>query len=547
MDTALSYASAPSSREYTYKTNMQMLSHWAHLYPEKEAFVEYDAHAQRHSITCQELLKKSKAFGWYVASIGIKKGDVVAFCMNNSLNMLVSMFGVQFAGGIPISTMQSMADGSDVIDTIRDHNSKLLIMDAKEGDQSWHMLQNIQLSKDSAQLLDIIYNNNLSELFRYNFKEKATYVVDLANTTEVQLPQLYPEDLAVYFKTSGSTGKPKLVGHCHFEFFSTNTINDYLGIDEQSIFFCDRPFGWSVGSPRTYLASGTTRVFTDSFLSIQKNNIEFLSNIIYQEKCTHMYLPGYLVSDLLKSRGNEDKFSTVKSIIFAGERISKRYAEMQGRFCKKLVVWYGSTEAAGVSAFSSQNPAEFEDGIIGKPLPGYEMKIVDERGNVVPVGEKGELYVRSVYRFIEYKGMREKFLDTVDQRNWLHTGDLVHQRADGNFILNGRKSEQMSVGSMKIFPQEVEKVLISCPEVDAVVAVPVPDERLHDAICACIVLSKTNAGDVEDMQTYFDHLWADNALFKPKYYIAFEKLPGNVSGKIDRKGIAKIAASKLNL
>ncbi|XP_053390997.1 3-[(3aS,4S,7aS)-7a-methyl-1,5-dioxo-octahydro-1H-inden-4-yl]propanoyl:CoA ligase-like [Mercenaria mercenaria] len=584
MDNPLSYENAPTSREYKYKTYMQMVAHWAQLYPNKEAFVEYDANAKRHSITCQELLEKSKSFGRYVASIGIQKGDVVAFCMENTLNMLIAMFGVQFAGGIPFSTLQARADGTDVIDAIRvvnirmvlehltpfdllttskkltnagqfkksllirDQNSKLLVMDAKQGEQSWHLLENIQSSQRCVSLLDVIYNNNALELIHLNFKEKESRVVSLTNTPEVTLPDIYPEDLVVYYKSSGSTGEPKLIGHTHLGFpGSTYLLKDCFEIDSHSRYFCDRPLGWSGGAPNIFIAFGATRVIVDSSLSIQKNNIDFLSDIIYQEKCTHVYLPGYLVSDLLRSRGNETKFSTVKVINFGSERFSKRFTELLGRFCKKLVIYYGLAESAEISAFSSHNPVEYEDGIIGKPLPGMEMKVVDEHGNVVPRGQVGELHVRSVYRFIEYKDMREKFLDTVDKGNWLHTGDMAHIRADGNFILRGRISERMSVGTVKIFSQEIEKILINCSEVEAVVVVPVPDERLHHAICACIVLSKIKRVVVKDMHTYFDHLWADFAYIKPKYYIAFEEFPGNANGKIDRKKIAMIAASQLNL
>ncbi|XP_053401876.1 long-chain-fatty-acid--CoA ligase-like [Mercenaria mercenaria] len=151
---------------------------------------------------------------------------------------------------------------------------------------------------------------------------------------------------------------------------------------------------------------------------MQQKSIDLLSDIIHQEKCTHVYLPGYLISDLLKSQGNEAKFSNVRAIKYSGERFQKQYTKLLGRFCKELVIWYGSAETAGVSAFSSQNSEEYEDGIIGKPLPGIEMKLIGENGNVVPMGQSGELHVRSVYRFLEYKNMREKFLDTVDNGNY---------------------------------------------------------------------------------------------------------------------------------
>ncbi|XP_045195148.2 3-[(3aS,4S,7aS)-7a-methyl-1,5-dioxo-octahydro-1H-inden-4-yl]propanoyl:CoA ligase-like [Mercenaria mercenaria] len=421
-------------------------------------------------------------------------------------------------------------------------------MDAKQEDQSWHLLEKIQSSQSAASLLDVIYNNNSLRLIHFNFKEKESHVVNLTNTPEVQLPDIYPEDLAVYYKTSGSTGEPKLVGHTHLGFpGSTYLLKDCLEIDSHSRYFCDRPLGWSGGFPNFFIAFGATRVIVDSSLSIQKNNIDFLSDIICQEKCTHMYLPGYLVSDLLRSRGNEAKFSAIKVLSYSSERFFKRFTELLGRFCKKLVVYYGSTEAGEILAFTNQNLGEYEDGIIGKPLPGIEIKLVNEHGNAVPRGEIGELCVRSVYRFIEYKNMPGKFLDTVDRGNWLHTGDVALIRADGNFILHGRTTERMSVGTVKIFPQEVEKILISCSEVEAVVVVPVPDERLHHAICACIVLSKTKSVCVKDMHIYFDHLWADTAYNKPKYYIAFEKFPRNANGKIDRNQIAMIAASQLNL
>ncbi|XP_045195149.2 3-[(3aS,4S,7aS)-7a-methyl-1,5-dioxo-octahydro-1H-inden-4-yl]propanoyl:CoA ligase-like [Mercenaria mercenaria] len=548
MDNTLSYENTPTSSEYKYKTYMQMIAHWAQLYPNKEAFVEYNAKAERHSITCQELLEKSKSFGWYVASIGIQKGDMVAFCMDNSLNMLIAMFGVQFAGGIPFSTLQSRADGYDVVKTIRGQNSKLLIMDAKQGEHSWHLLENIQSSQDVFCLLDVVYNNKSSELIHFHFKEKDSHVISLTNTPEVQLPDAYPEDLAMYFETSGSTGEPKLVGHAHFGFpGSTYLLKDCLEIDSQSRYFCDRPLGWSGGAPSMFFNFGATRVILNSSLSIHTNNIDFLSDVIYKEKCTHVYLPGYLVSDLLRSRGNKPKFSSVKVISYFSERFSKHYSAILNRFCEKLVICYGSTETGDVSTFSSYSSEEYEDGLIGKPLPGIEMKLVDRHGNIVPRGQEGELLVRSVYRFLEYKDMQEKFLDTVDKRNWLHTGDVAHIREDGNFILHGRTSELMSVGTVKIFPQEVEKILISCSEVEAVVVVPVPDERLHHAICACILLSKTKSVGVKDMHTYFDHLWTDAAYNKPKYYFAFETFPRNSNGKIDRKRIAMIASSQLNL
>lgn len=180
-------------------------------------------------------------------------------------------------------------------------------------------------------------------------------------------------------------------------------------------------------------------------------------------------------------------------------------------------------------------------------VAGNEMKLVNEDGNVVPKGTTGELYVRNVYRFTEYRNMPDKFAEAVDSGNWFHTGDLAHMRDDGNFVLEGRTSELISIGSVKIFPQDVETVLITCPEVVAVVAVPIPDERLYNTICACVVLHKDVSMDTHGMTTHFAKLWSDTAILKPKYYIQFNALLSNSSGKIDRKAMALEAASRLGL
>jgi fatty-acyl-CoA synthase len=175
------------------------------------------------------------------------------------------------------------------------------------------------------------------------------------------------------------------------------------------------------------------------------------------------------------------------------------------------------------------------------------MKLVDGHGHVVAIGEIGEVYARSVYRFIEYKNMHDKFLDTVDEANWIRTGDLAYMRTDGNLVMIGRKNDYISVGSVKIFPQDLEQILNTCPEIDAVIVVPVPDKRLYQAICVCVIFSATVSIDTSDLHKLFDHLWADKSHLKPKYYLAFKEFPKNSSGKIDRKEIAREASLKLNL
>ena len=130
---------------------------------------------------------------------------------------------------------------------------------------------------------------------------------------------------------------------------------------------------------------------------------------------------------------------------------------------------------------------------------------------------------------------------------WLHTGDIGLQRQDGNFVLEGRSSEQISVGTVKIFPFDIEKMMVTCPGVDLVMAVPVPDVRLGNAICACVVVKNGSSLDKIGLSEFCDSKWTDGTSLKPKYIILFDHFPTNASGKIDRRALTRQATVLLDL
>ncbi|WAR01783.1 ACSF2-like protein [Mya arenaria] len=241
-------------------------------------------------------------------------------------------------------------------------------------------------------------------------------------------------------------------------------------------------------------------------------------------------MPGYLVADMVARPDLAPNFTTVHSIKCAGERISVRHRELLGLFCRKLVIWYGSTEVAGVAAFSR-----------------FEIKLVDGGGNVIHQGQTGELCVRSVHRFVEYRCMPEKFSQAVDPANWCHTGDMCHMNADGNFIMEGRKSDVMSIGTVKVFPYEIEKVFLACTGAAEVAVVPVPDIRLYECACACVIPKQGTNMTVNDVFEFCDGAWKPDAIMKPRHVILFNQFPNNDSGKTDRKLLAQEARKQLGL
>ncbi|KAL3873144.1 hypothetical protein ACJMK2_036298 [Sinanodonta woodiana] len=544
----LSYISRPSMDPFMYETMTSRLRRFAEQNPNRDAIVYYGLDMKRQSLSRRELLESSESLASQFAQMGVRKGDRIGFCMNNSLNMAIANIAVIFAGGIPFSTGTQLKDGSDIAERIDIMESRFFIVDANEGDTNWIIAQNILTSCKTN--LCVIYNGKSSA----PFKDMACLEEIMERPKiRVTLPDIYPEDLLLFFSSSGSTGTPKQVSQTHFNVMNWTAMScKSFGMTEDSIFFNDRPICWAVGNLRTMLTMGITRIMVDPQMAFSGKHVEQICRIIQDESCNYVYLPGYIAQDLISSPNLDQSFKAVDVMICSGERVPKRFAYLIGRFCRTLYTYYGSTELGGVTSFSSQNPEEFEDGIIGVPHDGIEIKIVDENGETVKRGVSGELLVRSIGRFVGYCSLQDLFEKVIDKAGWFRTGDIAHIRDDGNIVMDGRQTEMVSIGTMKFFLWEVEKVLLKCPGVKAAYAVGVPGLRLSQVVCVVIIPIPESSVTEEDIKKYCDDNFVEvstamGVTIKPKHIIFIDKIPYLYSGKIDRKKIASIARSCLGL
>ncbi|KAL3873148.1 hypothetical protein ACJMK2_036302 [Sinanodonta woodiana] len=544
----LSYISRPSNDPLMYETMTSRLRRFAEQNPNRDAIVYYGLDMKRQSLSRRELLDSSESLASQFVQMGVRKGDRIGFCMNNSLNMAIANIAVMFAGGIPFYTGTQLKDGSDIAQKIDMMESKFFIVDANEGDTNWTIVQNILASCKLR--LCVIYNG----------KSRAPLndMLCLQEIMErpricVNLPDIYPEDLLLFFSSSGSTGTPKLITHTHFnELNATAIACKSVGMTENTILFNDRPISWAAGNLRTMLTMGITRIMVDPRMAFSGKHVEQICRIIQDERCNYVFVPGYIAQDMISKPNLDQGFKAVDVMICSGERVPKRFANLIGKFCHTLFSVYGSSELGGVTGFSSRNPDDFEDGIIGIPNDGVEIKIVDEKGETVKRGASGELLVRKMSRFIGYCKLPDLFEKVVDKAGWFRTGDIAHIRDDGNIVMDGRQTEMVSIGMMKFFLWEVEEVLLKCPGVKAAYAVGVPDLRLSQVVCAVIIPIPESSVTEEDIKKYCDDNFVEvstamGVTIKPRHIIFIDKIPYLYSGKVDSGKIASIARSRLGL
>ena len=177
----------------------------------------------------------------------------------------------------------------------------------------------------------------------------------------------------------------------------------------------------------------------------------------------------------------------------------------------------------------------------GTQMTGIELRVLDEEGHPVPVGEPGELEVLGPDTCVGFFADPDRTAATFRPDGWVRSGDLVTIDVDGYLTVVGRKKEIIIRGGINIAPREIEELLVAFPEVERAAVIGLPDERLGERPCACVVLRPGTSLDFDTMCTRLDA--AGLALFKrPERLEVMSALPTTASGKIQKHELVRALA-----
>jgi long-chain acyl-CoA synthetase len=194
---------------------------------------------------------------------------------------------------------------------------------------------------------------------------------------------------------------------------------------------------------------------------------------------------------------------------------------------------YGLTETAPVltSTLCSRGPGKL--GSVGAPLPGVELRLVDDHGQAPETGDPGEIEVRGANLF---SGYWPDAAEGPGPEGWWPTGDVGILDGDGDLFLVDRVKELIIVSGFNVYPSEIEEVLAELPEVAEAVVLGVPDERTGEAVAAYLRIADDAVGDVEGVLARArEHAQARLARFKwPTHVEVVEEVPRTVTGKVAR-------------
>ncbi|WP_312359836.1 long-chain-fatty-acid--CoA ligase FadD2 [Stutzerimonas balearica] len=198
---------------------------------------------------------------------------------------------------------------------------------------------------------------------------------------------------------------------------------------------------------------------------------------------------------------------------------------------------YGLTETSPVVC-ANPHGEKSRLGTVGLPVPGTQLKVIDEAGNTLPLGERGELCVKGPQVMVGYWQRPEATAEVLDAEGWLRTGDIAVIDAEGFVSIVDRKKDLIIVSGFNVYPNEIEEVVMAHPKVAACAAIGVQDEKSGEAVKLFVVPSASDLTEAE-LHAYCRENFTGYKM--PRHYVFRESLPMTPVGKILRRELRDLA------
>ena len=446
-------------------------------------------------------------------ALGIEREQRIAIAMLDSADWVALFLGAIKAGIVPVA-MNTLLTPADYEYQLKDSRARALFV-------SEPLLKSFE-GLECPDLQHRISSLELKDLF-----QKASPKAEAAATKR--------DDMCFWLYSSGSTGAPKGTVHLHSHLIATAELYamPVLGIRETDVVFSAAKlfFAYGLGNALTFpMAVGATTV-----LMAERPTPDAVFKRLVEKGPTIFYGVPTLYAALLASPAFPEKSKLkLRVCTSAGEalprNLGERWTERTG---VEILDGIGSTEMLHI--FISNRPGEVRYGTTGKPVPGYQVRLVDDQGGVIAkAGEMGELQISGPTSAIMYWSQREK-TKTTFQGPWTRSGDKYTFDQDGYYTYGGRSDDMLKVSGIYVSPVEVEAALITHDAVLEAAVVGKEDEQKLVKPKAYVVLKTGNSPSEELKHALQQHVKSRLAPHKYPRWIEFmTDLPKTATGKIQR-------------
>ncbi len=497
--------------------------------PDKLAMLHIDKNKLTRTFTFNDMKRRSNQTANYFKSLGIKKGDRVMLVLKRHYQFWFSMLALHKLGAIAIpATNQLLAHDFEYRFQSAGVSAIVATADGTVPDAV------DEAQKTSPTLVTKIMVGGQRQGWHDFDSEFELYSTHFYRTVDTPCG----DDTMVMFFTSGTTGYPKIAEHSYkYALGHYVTAKYWHGVDPDGLHFTISDTGWGKALwgklYGQWLSEGA--VFTYDF---DRFHAEDILPMFKKHHITTFCAPPTMLRMMIKEDISKYDLSSIVHMTTAGEALNPEvYRQFKKATGLRIMEGFGQTETTlTIGNLYGTAP---KIGSMGKPIPGYDIDIVDPDGKPVPDGEPGEIVIRTDKRVPcgLFKGYynNEEATKAAWHDGMYHTGDTAWRDEDGYFWYVGRVDDVIKSSGYRIGPFEIESVIMELPYVLECGVSAEPDEVRGQVVKASIVLVKGTEGTDALKKEIQDYVKKHTAPYKyPRIVVFRDSLPKTISGKIQR-------------
>ena len=539
-----------------YESLVEMFEAAVKRHPDMPAYINMG-----QVLTFRKLEERSRAFAAYLQNeLRLEKGDRVALMMPNLLQYPIALFGALRAG-LVIVNVNPLYTPRELEHQLNDSGAKVIVIVSNFAatlekvvfnTQIEHVIltrMGDQLSFGKRTLVNFVVKYIKKLVPKYKLPHAVSFreALSIGKQRQYVKSNLESSDLAFLQYTGGTTGVAKgaMLTHANMvaNVFQAKWVAEPL-LKDAKVRVAAIPlpmyhvFALSVNC-LLFIELGVT-----GLLITNPRDIPGFVKELKKQRIVALCGVNTLFNALLNNEHfKEVDFSALRLSVGGGAAIqgavAKRWFETTG--CH-IIEGYGMTECSPLIAASRWDSTE-HTGSIGVPVPNTDIRIMDDTGNEVPIGERGELWVKGPQVMKGYWNRPEDTAEVLHD-GWMATGDIVEMGQDLNLRIVDRKKDMIIVSGFNVYPNEIEDVIAHNPKVNEVVAVGVP-HPVSGEIIKIFVTKKDESLTREELRSYCRQFLTGYKI--PKEIEFRDELPKTNVGKILRRVLRDEEIAKLNI
>jgi len=540
----LSYANGSGDSPLLGVTVGQLLDEAASRWPDQDALIVID---QGVRWEWRELRERARTFAAGLLALGLEPGDRVGMLATNRAEWVITQFATAYAGLVLVNINPAYRT-PELEYALKKVGCRALITESAFKTSDYLAMMN-ELAPELAQaepgelhaarLPDLrivirLGDERTSGTFNFGNVVALPRESDYGKLDAIGADLDFDAPINIQF-TSGTTGSPKAATLTHHNIVNNATMSSHIMNFTEADRLCMpvpmyHCFGMVLG---TLLCTTTGAAIVLPSASFEASAC---LRAIDAERCTAVHsVPTMFIAMLDDPDFAKYDTTSLRTGIMAGAPcpIELMHRVIDDMHMSEITIGYGMTETGPLATQTlPDDPIELRVGTVGRPLPHTEIKVVDGKGRIVPRGEPGELCTRGYSVMRGYWGDPERTGETIDEANWIRTGDTATMDDNGYLRIVGRSKDMLIRGGENIYPREIEEFLYTHPKVEQAEVVGVPDPKFGEEVAAWIKLHEGLSASEEEIREFCKGKLAH---FKIPRHICFvDEFPMTVTGKVQK-------------